>query len=510
MSVFNFPDVGEGITEGTLLKWLVKVGDQVKAEQVIAEVETDKAVVEIPSPQDGTIGQLHGNEGDVLKVGEVLVTFGEGGGQAPPKEEPKEEQKPAEQAERSEAKEPAQSAEAPKKTGPGVVGDIPEYDGPEPESSKPNIPEHHYFQLKNGDAIKTIDELEQKLVEIDDETFSHHANEYKNDFATWIRDVFKDEDMAFMIEGAKTKEAIKVILEQNKSASAQSQSTQKPGGPVKAMPAVRKEAKEKGIDLSTVTPSGKSGQITKEDLQQTSPASKSSGSDHGPVETVPTSTIRKTIAKHMSESATITATVTHIDEADVTNLFNIKEKYKAAYKEEGLHLSLLAFIVRYLVNALKKHPYFNAEYDEKEITLKKYYNIGIAVDTEKGLIVPNIKDADTKSVKELSQSIMQIAQKAKDGSVTIPEMRGGTFTITNVGSIGGLYATPIINYPEVAILALGKMVEKPVVKNGEIVIRKIMPLSLTFDHRIVDGGNAARFVTDIISYIEDPAKELVE
>ena len=410
---FKFPDVGEGISEGEIVKWHVKVGDVVKQDQVIVEIETDKAIVEIPSPKAGKITKINGKEGQTVKVGSVLVTIEESKGA---KEEPK--------------------------GSVGVVGSLPEYEAPK---------------------------ITQEHVEI----------------------------------------AKKAIIEH-----------------VKALPAVKKLAKEKGIDLSKIAP--KEGIITKEDVLkaveeiagkepstvETSPGIKITARDYdiyGYTEKIPLKGVRKAIAKHLTESHLKTVPVTSFDEADVTHLSEIKEKEKRKLELKGIHLTFMPFIIKAVIAALKNHPYLNANVDDEkeEIVIKKYYNIGFAVDTPDGLIVPVLKIADTKSVEQTAKELQDLGEKARSRKIDLGELQGGTFTITNIGAIGGTFATPIINYPEVAILLLGRIYEKPVAINGKVQIRKILPLSLTFDHRVTDGAEAARFMNELKEYLEDPDELLL-
>ena len=206
------------------------------------------------------------------------------------------------------------------------------------------------------------------------------------------------------------------------------------------------------------------------------------------------------------------ALATHMDELDITELSVIKEKEETALEEKGVKLTYLPFIIKAVIIALKEHPFFYSTLDDEksEIILKKYYNIGIGVDIKDGLIVPVIKEADKKNIIHLAEDIKKLAEKARSGAIDINDLKGGTFTITNVDAYGGVFATPIVNYPEAAILATGRIQEKPVVINGEIKIRRIMPLSLTFDHRIMDGGMAARFTNSIVKHLENPGLLLLE
>ncbi len=435
---FKFPDVGEGISEGEIVKWKVKEGDVVKQDQVLVDIETDKAIVEIPSPKAGKILKLYAKEGDTVKVGSVLVTIAEEGEAVSKKEGVKVEVK--------EEKEIKKKKEA-KKESFGVVGALPEYEEPA--------------------KVTLITETGKKEV---------------------------------------------------------------PKAPaIKALLAVRKLAEEKGVDLASITPTGAGGIITKEDVlhaageiklttslvKETAKGVKIIARDYdiyGYIEKIPLKGVRKTIAKHLLEANLKTAQVTHFDEVDVTHLVEIREKEKIALEKKGIHLTFLPFIVKALIAALKQHPYLNANIDDEkeEIIIKKYYNIGIAVDTADGLIVPVVKIADKKNIEQLAAEMERLSNATRDRTIDLGDLKGGTFTITNIGTIGGLFATPIINYPEVAILLIGRIYEKEIMIEGKRQLRKIMPLSLTFDHRIVDGAEAARFTNDLKSYLEDPHKLLLE
>ncbi len=386
---FVLPDLGEGITEGEIRKWLVKEGDAVEEHQNVLEIETDKAIVEVPSPRKGRVMKVNKDEGDIAKVGEVLMTI-------------------AEEGEEVEAKPAVEKR--PKSV--SVVGVLPE-------------------------------EEEEEVL---------------------------------------------------------------------ATPAVRALAKELGVKIETVKGSGPAGSITKEDIREASEKAKKAEDIYGPVENLPLKGLRRTISKNLMTAQKTTASVTGMDEADITELWNLREREKKSLMEKGIHLTFLPFFIKAVFHALAEHPFLNASLDDEreEITIKKYYNIGIAVDTPDGLMVPVIKDAGKKTILDLASEIQGLSIKARERKIKLEEMKGGTFTITNYGHFGGTFATPIINYPEVAILGTGKISEKPWVRDGQIVIRKIIPLSLTFDHRVTDGVDASRFLTKIISYIEDPALLFIE
>jgi pyruvate dehydrogenase E2 component (dihydrolipoamide acetyltransferase) len=232
---------------------------------------------------------------------------------------------------------------------------------------------------------------------------------------------------------------------------------------------------------------------------------------YGYIEHVPFKGMRRTIARNVSRSQKTAVTVTATDEADITELQGLKERTRAKAHSHEVHLTLLPFIIRAVVAALKDHPYLNATLDEEaeDIILKKYYNIGVATDTPQGLMVPVIKNAGEKNVLDLAQEIQTLAAKARDRSIDLADMQGGSFTVTNYGAIRGIFGTPVINYPEVAILGIGRKQELPRVRAGNIEIRQILPISLSFDHRVIDGGQAARFLQQFIAYVEDPALILV-
>jgi pyruvate dehydrogenase E2 component (dihydrolipoamide acetyltransferase) len=392
---FKFPDVGEGIAEAEIVRWLVKEGDSVKEDQDLLEVETDKALLTLNSPYTGKITKLHGQEGEIIKVGDVLTTVEAGG-------------------------EEKSAVEADKKDSGTVVGSL-------------------------GDN-----------------------------------------------------EVVDVVQ------------------PVQAVPAVRALAKQLGINLASVKGTGPGGRITKEDVERaatkTGQPSSAEADVYGVVERIPLRGIRRTIAKRMAEASKRVAEVTIWEDADITELEQVRAKERKVAEAKGVRLTYLPFLIKAILPALKAHPYFNASLDEaaEAIILKKYFNIGIAVDTSDGLIVFVIKNADEKNILDLAKEIATLADKARLRKIDLHELKGSTFTITNYGIVGASYGTPIINHPEVAIVGLGKVEDRPVVRGGEIAIRKIMPLSLAFDHRVIDGVEAGRFLGVVIQHLEDPNLMLIE
>ena len=290
--------------------------------------------------------------------------------------------------------------------------------------------------------------------------------------------------------------------------------TLEPEKPVLVLPAVRRLAGELGVDISSVKGTGPEGRITEEDVRQSSVASKVIKARavpkfdlYGYVERRLIRGVRRTTAKRMVVSLSKAAHVTSMDIVDVTDLVELREKEKAALQESRkIHLTYMPFVVKSVVEALKANPILNASFDEEseEVVLKKYYNIGFAVATDDGLIVPVVKGADQKSIVELAEEIEKLTELAHSRKMDLGDLKGGTFTITNYGVFGGTYGTPIINYPEVAILGMGKIIDTPLVVDREMKIRKVIHLSLSFDHRVMDGADAAKFMNTLKRFLEDP------
>ena len=414
---FKFPDIGEGLTEGEIVRWLVKEGDEIKEGQPLVEVETDKALAEIPSPRTGVILKIMAKEKEIVKVGQVIVVIGEKG--------------------------EALAAPPPKPKSVGVVGELEE------------APEEAPAPAARAEVVKPA------LV-------SPHAM---------------------------------------------------------ATPAVRALAKELGVDIDQTKGTGPEGRVLEKDVRlvaekkektpavEVKEAKKVKKYDlYGYVDRLPLRGVRRAIAKAMVKSKYTAPHVTAMDEADITELWKIREKEKKAAEKKGIKLTILPFIMKAVLAGLLEHPYLNATLDDEneEILLKKYYNIGMATDTPEGLMVPVVKNAGEKSILQIAEELTRLAEKARNRTIDLADLKGGTFTITNYGALGGIYGTPIINHPEVAILGIGKIKDMPVVKDGKIEIRKILFLALSFDHRVVDGAEAARFLNTVIARLEDPDLILLE
>ncbi|MBP1688462.1 MAG: catalytic domain of component of various dehydrogenase complexe [Deltaproteobacteria bacterium] len=415
---FRLPDLGEGITEGEVLKVLVRTGEIIAEDQPLFEVETDKAAIEIPSPYGGRVSQVHVREGDTVQVGTVLVSIEEG--------------------------------------------------------------------------------------------------------AT-----------ASITTNAVAADRTEAIAPEERA----------PSRRVLATPATRRRARDLGIDLHAVTGTGPDGRVTSGDvagfaqrIHEMAPPSPEADADRrlsgmstlmrpveppplpdfaqwGPVERIRLSSLRRRIAEHMTLSYTLIPHVSHFDRADITALDELRRNQQREVGDErDAHVTLTAFVLKAAVAALKRHPQFNASIDpwRGEVVIKHHYHLGVAVDTDRGLIVPVLRDVDHKSIWELAAELGQVAARTRAGKIGVGELRGGTFTVTNIGSLGGTGMVPIINYPEVAILGLARARQDPAVYGGAIVPRLMLPLSLTFDHRIADGADAARCVTDIVRDLEDPNRLLLD
>lgn len=429
-SHFLLPDLGEGLVEAELIRWLVKPGEVVKESQAMAEMQTDKALVEVPSPWAGTISELCGKEGDIIKVAAVLVRYGVATGSA----------KAAPAA--------SQSACVSAQVADGVSED-------------------------QGTVVGSM----QGTLSVSDR-FARRDAEHE---------------------------------------------TAKVGGKSLATPAVRRIARELSIDINTVDGTGRGGRVTATDVATSantaSPSRAASGGfvpravpipanlppvdKDGVSQRIPFRGMRRKIAEALARSVQTAVHFTAMDEADVTQLDLKRREYSRVIGEK---ISMLPFVMIAVCRALRTFPSLNANVDDaaNEILIKGVINLGVAVDTDSGLMVPVIRDADRMSAVEIGKAIRTLASKCKDRSISREESLGGTFTISNVGSYGGMFATPIINYPEVAILAAGRARERVLVKDGKFYAGLVLPLSISCDHRVVDGAESVRFLNEVIRLLENP------
>lgn len=456
---FRLPDIGEGIHEGEIVKWFVKAGDTIGEDDILCEVQNDKAVVEIPSPVAGKVEEVVVEEGTVATVGQVLIRI----------------------------------------------------DAPGYEDLK--------FKGDHEDEPKAEEKTESQV------QATAEAGQAVEKEATPVAK-----------EQAPDKEAV----EPTKAAP---KTEKDPNGRVIAMPSVRKFARDNEVEISEVNGSGKNGRVMKADIESFmdgGQAAETTSQEEvvANVETPSTdekatkaskpaapalegefpetrekmSGIRKAIAKAMVHSKHTAPHVTLMDEVDVTELVAHRKKFKELALEKNIKLTYLPYVVKALVNTLREFPDFNRSLDDEagEVIQKHYFNIGIAADTEKGLLVPVIKHADRKSVFAISDEINTLGGKARDGKLSPSEMKGASCSITNIGSAGGQWFTPVINHPEVAILGIGRIAEKPVIKNGEIVAAPVLALSLSFDHRMIDGATAQHALNNIKRLLSNPELLLME
>lgn len=511
---FKFPDVGEGITEGKLVKWLVKPGDKIKTDDSVAEVETDKSVVEIPSPSNGEVEELKTEENTDIKVGDVIMTINKSSGEET-KEEVSEEVSEKEIDEERENPEDKSQNNQNQPRNPNWEKE--DTEGGQDSNGILALPSVRKLAKEKG-----IDLSKVNGTGINGRILKEDLEETKNiDKTNEVKEQNQDVKEKIPSNQQKTADKSEIPIKQEEMKN----TTQ-----LLATPSIRKYAREMGIDINKVNGTGNRGEITQRDLERYNTGEKeqintvneenkgnkekredkSIEKDLSPGEEVPLSNIRKTIAKRMKESINSTAQVTYTDNADLTELEEIRIEKTEKLKEKGISLTYIPFFTKANVAALKQHPKLNAKLKEDKLKLEEEYNIGIAADTPRGLLVPVIKNADKKSILDIAIEIKDKAIKAKEGKISEKEMQGSTFTISSIGSIGGQAFTPIINYPEVAILGIGRVEDRPIIVEGEIVARKMCTLSLSFDHRIIDGADAARFMNTLISYLEDPKKLFLE
>lgn len=498
MYEFKLPDLGEGIHEGEILKWHVAVGQAAQEDAPLVDVETDKAAVTIPSPRAGKLASRTGEIGDTVHVGQVIAVIDDGAGAA--------------------AVAPAVAAAAAPAAAAPAAAPAKGRAAPAPARGK----------------------------------------------AGAARPAAPATPATPAAPAAPAPPAALVPPAAPAAAG--------PRRPVPAAPATRRLARELGVDIDLVPPTGPGGRVTPEDVRTfaaggreaaaaaAAPAARAGVASAaaagasaapadapgaaaeeraeaefaahaasaipfldiepmpdfaqwGPVEREPLRSIRRKVARKMVTSMVLVPHVAHMDEADVTLLEDFRQRERARRDgQPGGKLTLLSFVVKAVTAGLRATPAFNASLDpfREEIVIKRYYNIGIAADTGKGLVVPVIKETDRKSIMQIAAAIEELSAKAREGRLEVEDMRGGTFTITNVGPLGGTALIPTINYPEVAILGMGRVQEKPVVRDGQIVIRKMLPLTLAFDHRIADGADAARFVSEMVRQLSDPNLLLLE
>jgi len=442
------PSLGESITEATVSKWFKQVGESVDSDEPLVELETDKVNIEVPSPLSGTLTSIKVKEGDVAEVGALLgiVKDEQSSSTVIDKEENRQQEKyvPPITAEKKNINKKSKKTHL--------------------EKQKP---------LKLVDTVEEGSEKEEPLI-LDNLADSEINN----------KDV--------IIENEIEKKYVPLKTKKNLS------------------PAVRKIAEENQIDISNLEGSGKDGRISKGDLLNLMgnyPQPSTRRSSHGPEERVKMTRLRVTIAKRLKESQDTAATLSTFNEVDMQSIIQMRQDYKEDFQNKySVKLGFMSFFVKSCVVALKNFPALNAEIEGNEIVYKNYYNIGIAVGTDRGLVVPVLKKADELSFADIEKNIFLLSEKARKGKIIIDDLQGGTFTISNGGIYGSMLSTPILNPPQTGVLGMHNIVERPVVKEGNIVIRPIMYLALSYDHRIVDGKEAVSFLRTVKECLEEPRR----
>ncbi|HCK69950.1 MAG TPA: pyruvate dehydrogenase [Planctomycetaceae bacterium] len=473
----KLPELGDGIESGDILDVLVSVGDCINAGDDIVEIETDKASVAVPSSHGGVVANILATAGSTVAIGSVLLTL------------TAEEEVPV-----------------------TAVTDSPDEAG--------------------SDESPGSDPSEEATITNDEPSQEELLEETREEAIEQPVEPIEAAPQATPDASAPSPPVATSSPETKPLVAPQRPSTTGSAGNVAAGPAIRRFAREVGVDLTTITGTGEGDRITRDDVlsvvrqanqmayameddENKSTASKAPGEpgndEYGPVHVQKLSKIRKTIANQMHLSWTTAPRVTNFDDADVSSLEKIRRNSKQDYLENGIKLTSMPFIIKAVAMALRDHPVVNAslDLDNDRVIYKDYVNIGIAIDSDRGLVVPVLRNADRKSIADIAHELGRLATDVHESSFGMEDLRGGSFTISNLGAIGGSYATPIINVPEVAILLIGRTRKMPVVKDDEVVIREMMPLSLSYDHRIVDGADAARFLNDVISYLEAPSRLLL-
>ena len=440
------PSLGESVTEATVSKWLKQVGEKVDSDEPLVELETDKVNVEVPSPLTGTLSSIEVKEGDTVEVGALLGLIQEG-------------KASSSKTSKTDTIEQDQESYVPPKT------------------------------KEKKDITKKTSKKRKKMV-LENEISETLTNEFKeeNSNGTLVLETLVDDTR----NEIKEKKYIPPKTKQHLS------------------PSVRKIVEEGNIDISGVEGTGKAGRILKGDLinlMGNTPEPSKRKSTHGLEERVKMTRLRATIAKRLKEAQNNAAMLTTFNEVDMQNIMQMRKDYQEDFqKNYSVKLGFMSFFVKATVVALKNFPAVNAEIENDYITYKNYYNISIAIGTDRGLVVPVLKKADELSFADIERNIFLLSEKAKQGKITINDLQGGTFTISNGGIYGSMLSTPILNPPQTGILGMHNIVERPVVKEGNVVVRPIMYLALSYDHRIIDGKEAVSFLKTIKESLEEPRR----
>jgi len=497
------PALGESVTEATIAKWTKKVGDAVKKDELLVELETDKVSLEVVAPANGVLADIKAAEGDTVVPGTVLGVVSEGAAAAAPAA-------PKAAAPKGEAKAaPAAAASAIDITVP-VMGES------VAEGSMGK------WLKKSGDAVKK-DEL---LVEIETDKVAVEVSAPADGVLTIASDegaTVTPGQKIGSVSGSGAGAAPAAALAPAAAAPANTGSAQVSGARNDALsPAVQRVVAENNLDPKAIAATGPKGNITKGDAiaaigQASAPAPVAAAAPAAPralaprEERVKMTRLRQTIARRLKESQNTAAQLTTFNEVDMTNIMALRAQYKDAFeKRHGVKLGFMSFFTKAVVAALHEIPAVNAEIDGTDIIYKNHYDIGVAVGTDKGLVVPVLRDADTLTLAGIEKGIAALGKAARDGALTMDQMQGGTFTITNGGTYGSLMSTPILNAPQSGILGMHNIVQRPMAVNGEVKIRPMMYLALSYDHRIVDGKEAVTFLVRVKELLEDPQRALLD
>ncbi len=513
------PTLGESVTEATIAKWTKKVGDPVKKDEVLVELETDKVSLEVAAPADGVLSDIKAAEGDTVFPNAVLGTISEGASAAPaaPKAEAAKAEPKAE-APKVEAAPAAPAAAAPAAPAVASGGSV---SIPVPTMGE-SVAEGTMgtWLKKSGDTVAKDD----LLVEIETDKVAVEVSAPASGVLTITADAGATVTPGQSIGSIAASGA--AAAPAAAAAAANSGSAQVKGDDAPHLsPAVQRVVSENNLDPKAIAATGPKGNITKGDalaaIGAPAPAAAPAPAvpatpappraDQPREERVKMTRLRQTIARRLKESQNTAAQLTTFNEVDMTNVMALRSQYKEVFeKRHGVKLGFMSFFTRAVVAALKEIPAVNAEIDGTDIIFKNHYDIGVAVGTEKGLVVPVLRDADTLSLAGIEKGIAALGKAARDGALTLDQLQGGTFTITNGGTYGSLMSTPILNAPQSGILGMHNIVQRPMAVNGEVVIRPMMYLALSYDHRIVDGKDAVTFLVRVKDLLEDPARALLD
>jgi len=499
MADFTLPELGEQIESGDVLRVLVKAGDAIVKDQPVVELETDKATIEVPSSVAGTVKEIKVKAGDKVKVGQAILSYDEGAGAA---------SKPA--PEKGGA--PATAAEDGKQAG-AKAEPAKANDGAKATAGKTAAPARADERKKADPSapLETIDgneELQPDIVVQDQSTRPDKAG-------------VKDPTIGPQSAGGDARGTNVVDISRGARPASETAAPETPPAP--AAPSVRRTARELGVEIGEVQGTGPNGRISVDDVKAHVKRLVTSGAGRGgavaavalpdftrwgSVERQAMRAVRRKTAEHLSAAWATIPHVTQCDLADITGLEELRKKYAKPVEAAGGNLTVTSIAVKVIAAALRKFPQFNSSIDlaADEIVLKKYVNIGVAVDTDRGLLVPVIRDADQKNIVQLSVELAQLSEKARNRKIALEEMQGGCFSISNLGGIGGTYFTPIVNAPEVAILGISRARMEPVYnkETGQFAPRFMLPLSLSYDHRVIDGADGIRFLRWVAEALEQP------